>query len=89
MFFDTQKIAKKHNSGQEIKQKIAKKFDKKIHATNIDKIKKCIIMICVRQKDKTMAAKNVFLPFWKFMGIIFVWFLFIEALKGMGLIKTK
>ena len=32
-------------------------------------------------------ASNVFFPFWKFMGILFVWFLFTEALKKIGLIN--
>ena len=31
----------------------------------------------------------MFLPFWKLMGVIFVWFLFLEGLKQLGLIKTK
>jgi len=36
-----------------------------------------------------MNTKTLFLPFWKLMGMIFVWYLFVEGLKKLGLVKTK
>ena len=38
---------------------------------------------------KTTTASNLFLPFWKLLGLYFVWCLFLEGLKSMGLIKSK
>ena len=42
-----------------------------------------------KMKTTTTAtvAQNVFLPFWTLMASIFVWFLFLEGLKKLGLIK--
>ena len=34
-----------------------------------------------------MPATNIFLPFWKFIGAVFTWYLFVEGLKKLGLIK--
>jgi len=36
-----------------------------------------------------MPAEEIFLPFWKFMGLIFVYYILIELLKDIGLIKSK
>ncbi len=36
-----------------------------------------------------MNSSTVFLPFWKFIGFIFVWNLFVEGLKQLGLVKSK
>ena len=39
-----------------------------------------------------MKTTGVFLPFWQFIGAIFVYYLFIEALNKLGLLpqgKTK
>ncbi len=36
-----------------------------------------------------MKTSGVFLPFWKLMGLIFVYYLFVEGLKQLGLVKTK
>lgn len=36
-----------------------------------------------------MKTSNIFLPFWNLMAAIFVWFLFLEGLKKVGLIKSK
>ena len=36
-----------------------------------------------------MKMSNVFLPFWQLLCAIFVWYLFLEGFKAIGLIKTK
>ena len=36
-----------------------------------------------------MDTKNIFLPFWKFMGWLCVYYLFLELLKKVGLVKSK
>ena len=36
-----------------------------------------------------MKASNVFLPFWNLFAAIFVYYLFIEGLKKLGLVKSK
>ena len=36
-----------------------------------------------------MQTSKIFLPFWKFMGLIFVYYILIELLKDIGLIKSK
>jgi hypothetical protein len=36
-----------------------------------------------------MKTSNIFLPFWKFMAAVFVYYLFLEGLKKLGLVKTK
>jgi len=34
-----------------------------------------------------MKTSEVFLPFWKFMGWLFVYYLFLEGLKKLGLVS--
>jgi len=36
-----------------------------------------------------MKASQVFLPFWDLFVAIFVYYLFIEGLKKLGLVKSK
>ena len=36
-----------------------------------------------------MTQTNIFLPFWKLFAAIFAWYLFLEGLKKLGLIKSK
>jgi hypothetical protein len=36
-----------------------------------------------------MLTAGIFLPFWKFMGLVFVYYLIREGLKKLGLIKAK
>lgn len=36
-----------------------------------------------------MEARNIFLPFWQFMAAVFTWYLFVEGLKKLGLVKSK
>jgi hypothetical protein len=36
-----------------------------------------------------MKSSCVFLPFWKFMGLVFTWYLFLEGLERLGLISQK
>ena len=36
-----------------------------------------------------MNASNIFLPFWNLFAAIFVFYLFQEALKKLGLVKSK
>lgn len=35
------------------------------------------------------AGSGIFLPFWNFMACVFVWYLFVEGLKALGLVKSK
>ncbi len=34
-------------------------------------------------------TSTIFLPFWKLMAAIFVWYLFVEFLKSVGIVKSK
>lgn len=36
-----------------------------------------------------MTAKKLFLPFWNMFAAIFVYYLFLEGLKKLGLVKSK
>jgi len=36
-----------------------------------------------------MKTSTIFLPFWKLFAAIFVWYLFLEGLKKLGLVKSK
>jgi hypothetical protein len=36
-----------------------------------------------------MKTTGVFLPFWQLLGAIFAWYLFVEGLKKLGLVKSK
>jgi hypothetical protein len=36
-----------------------------------------------------MTTSNIFLPFWKFMAAVFVWYLFLECLEKLGLAPAK
>jgi len=36
-----------------------------------------------------MKTTGVFLPFYQLFAAIFVWYLFVEGLKKLGLVKTK
>ena len=36
-----------------------------------------------------MKTSAIFLPFWELMTAIFVWELFVEGLKYLGLVKSK
>jgi len=36
-----------------------------------------------------MKPQNIFLPFWNFIAAIIVWYLFLEGLKKLGLVKSK
>ena len=36
-----------------------------------------------------MKTSGVFLPFWQLFAAVFTWFLFVEALKKAGLVKSK
>lgn len=36
-----------------------------------------------------MKVSNVFLPFWNLFAAVFVWYLFLEGLKKLGLVKSK
>ena len=35
------------------------------------------------------ATKSLFLPLWQFFAAVFVYYLILEALKKVGLIKSK
>lgn len=37
----------------------------------------------------TMGKTGYFLPFWNLFIALFVWFLMVEGLKKLGLIKSK
>jgi len=47
------------------------------------------LLLELKDKDKKMKASDIFLPFWKLMGWLFVYCLFIEGLKKLGLVKSK
>lgn len=36
-----------------------------------------------------METHNIFLPFWHMFSVIFIYHLFIEGLKKLGLVKSK
>ena len=67
----------------------AKKIIKKTPYKNIDKTSNGAILDTINHKGKKMKPQNVFLPFWKLFAAIFVWYLFLEGLKKLGLVKSK
>ena len=36
-----------------------------------------------------MKTSGIFLPFWQLFAYIFVWYLFMEGMKKLGLVKSK
>lgn len=36
-----------------------------------------------------ITTTTIFLPFWNLFAAIFAWYLFLEGLKKLGLIKSK
>jgi len=36
-----------------------------------------------------MKTSGIFLPFWSLIGAIFAYYLFLEGLKKLGLVKSK
>jgi len=36
-----------------------------------------------------MKTDGIFLPFWKLLGAIFIYYLFVEGLKKLGLVQSK
>ena len=43
----------------------------------------------VTASDTTVLTSYTFLPFWNFFAAIFVYYLFLEGLKKLGLVKSK
>jgi hypothetical protein len=74
--------------GQEIKQKNSNKNCRFFTPNKLDKKPANAIIICIT-KGKKMKTNGIFLPFWKLMGAIFVYYLFIEGLKKLGLVQGK
>ncbi len=36
-----------------------------------------------------MHTSDIFLPFWQFIAFTFVYYMFLEGLKKLGLVKSK
>lgn len=43
----------------------------------------------IKPKEKQMKTSGIFLPFWQLFAAIFTYYLFIEGLKKLGLVKSK
>jgi len=67
----------------------ATKSQKNTLLKKVDKTSKCITITENNKGKIKMKTSNIFLPFWNLMAAIFVWFLFLEGLKKVGLIKSK
>ena len=86
MFFAIQTIANFYHFGQEIKHKKTIKIPL---YKNIDKIILRAKITIIKTKVQHMKTTGIFLPFWNLMAWIFVYYLFLEGLKKLGLVKTK
>jgi len=86
LFFTDKNIAKFYRFGQGIKHFFRKKIQLLL---TLDKMSLCARIKIYKPRETKMKTSGVFLPFWQFFAAVFMWYLFVDTLQKMGLVKTK